>query len=81
MGDWLLACVIHADFPKVRNRVFKGEENMDNKDCCYEEMTKSVGGQSIPSEYHEQTYTNSYEEKRKGYDVNGLDQSGMKKGK
>lgn len=54
---------------------------MDNKDCCYEEMTKSVGGQSIPSEYHEEPMENKYEKSRKGYNANGLDQSGMKGGK
>lgn len=49
-----------------------GEQN-----CCYEEMTNSVGGQSEPSEYYNEPYRNSYENTRKGYNTNGLDQSGM----
>jgi hypothetical protein len=47
-------------------------------DCCYEQMSKSVGGQSIPAEYHEEPARNSYEDKRKGYNDDGLDWSGMK---
>lgn len=46
-------------------------------DCCYEEMTKGVGGQSMPSECWDEAPRNSYENSRKGYNVNGLDQSGM----
>jgi len=50
----------------------------DNKDCCYEEMTNKVGGQSQSQEYWNEPYVNSYENSRKGYNSNGLDQSGMK---
>lgn len=46
-------------------------------DCCYEEMTNGIGGQSIPSGYWNEPYCNNYENTRKGYDVNGLDQSDM----
>jgi hypothetical protein len=53
------------------------KKNHDEKECCYEEMTKAVGGQSQPSEYHDEPMRNSYEDTRKGYNVNGLDQSGM----
>lgn len=49
-----------------------------DKDCCYEEMSKKVGGQSIPQEYHEEAYRNKYEDGRKGWNANGYDQSGMK---
>lgn len=51
----------------------------DYDECCYEEMTKSVGGQSEPSEYHDEPMRNNYEQTRKGYDKNGLDWSGMEK--
>jgi len=51
---------------------------MDEKDCCYEEMSKKTGGQSMPSEIHDEPGENRYEESRKGYDKNGLDWSGMK---
>lgn len=52
---------------------------MDNKDCSYEEMTKSVGGQSVPSEIHDEPGENKYEEKRKSfYGPKGVDWSGMK---
>lgn len=57
---------------------------MKNKyydDCCYAEMTKGIGGQSIPSEYWNEPYCNEYEHMRKGYNMNGLDQSGMEKHK
>jgi hypothetical protein len=50
----------------------------DVDECCYEEMSKVVGGQSIPSEYHEEPMRNSYEQGRKGWNANGYDQSGMK---
>lgn len=46
-------------------------------DCCYEEMSHGTGGQSIPSEYWEEPIVNEYEKDRKGYDKDGLDQSGM----
>lgn len=52
----------------------------DNKDCCYEEMTKGVGGQSMPSEYHDEPMINSYENKRKSFmGDKGFDWSGMEK--
>ena len=50
----------------------------DYDECCYEEMTKTVGGQSQPQPYHDEPCRNEYEMSRKGYNVNGLDQSGMK---
>lgn len=50
----------------------------DEKECCYQQMTKTVGGQSQQSEYHNEPWCNQYEMTRKNYDVNGLDQSGMK---
>jgi hypothetical protein len=50
-----------------------------SKDCCYEEMTKTIGGQSQPQPYHEEPMRNEYENTRKGYNSNGLDKSGMKK--
>lgn len=50
----------------------------ESKECCYEEMTKSVGGQSEPSEYWNEPMQNSYETGRKGWNANGYDQSGMK---
>ena len=53
----------------------------DYDECCYKEMTKDVGGQSMPSEYHEEPMRNSYEQGRKGYNANGLDWSGMEKSK
>lgn len=52
-----------------------------NRDCCYEEMTKGIGGQSILSDYWDEPYCNDYEHTRKGYNMNGLDQSGMEKRK
>lgn len=53
----------------------------NEKECCYEEMTNKVGGQSQPQQYHDEPMRNSYENTRKGYNENGLDQSGMRKGK
>lgn len=50
----------------------------ESKECCYEEMSKSVGGQSQPQEYHEEPMRNTYEDSRKGWNANGYDQSGMK---
>jgi hypothetical protein len=49
----------------------------EEKNCSYEEMTKGVGGQSIPSEYWNEPMHNSYEDGRKGWNANGYDQSGM----
>jgi len=48
----------------------------DFDECCYEEMTKGVGGQSMPSEYHDEPLRNEWEMKR--WNSNGYDQSGMK---
>lgn len=51
----------------------------DDKECCYEEMSKGVGGQSIPSEYHNPPMINEYENSRKSfYGDKGVDWSGMK---
>ena len=49
----------------------------DYDECCYEEMTHGVGGQSQPSECWDEPMRNNYEQTRKNYNVNGLDQSGM----
>lgn len=54
------------------------EKHYEVGDCCYEEMSKGPGGQSQPSEYHEEPMRNSYENSRKGYNDNGLDWSKMK---
>ncbi len=49
------------------------------EDCCYEEMTKGIGGQSIPSDYFDEPMINSYENTRKSFmGPNGFDWSGMK---
>ena len=54
----------------------------NEKDCSYEDMTKSVGGQSIPSAYHDEPMRNGYENTRKSYyGDKGIDWSGMEKGK
>ncbi len=50
------------------------------EECCYEEMTKSVGGQSEPSEYWHEPPVNEYENARKSfYGPKGFDWSGMEK--
>ena len=50
------------------------------QDCCYEEMSSKVGGQSQPSEYWHESSRNEYENSRKGfYGPNGFDWSGMEK--
>ena len=46
----------------------------DYDECCYEEMSKSVGGQSQPQPYHDEPMRNDYENKRNAQ----FDQSGMK---
>ena len=57
-------------------------DKYQEEDCCYEHMTKGVGGQSIPSEYWHEPMVNNYEETRKGfYGKNGIDWSDMKKEK
>ena len=53
----------------------------NREDCCYEEMSHGIGGQSIESECWDEPYVNKYENSRKGYDMNGLDQSGMERRK
>ncbi len=45
------------------------------EDCCYEEMTSKVGGQSQPQDCFDEPYENKYEESRKRNE--GLDWSGM----
>jgi hypothetical protein len=47
------------------------------EECCYEEMTHGIGGQSIPSDCWDEPFCNVYEHGRKGYNSDGLDQSGM----
>ncbi len=85
MGDWLLLSVDHCTFPKLQNIIFDEEEDMakyekNERECCYEEMSKAVGGQSQPSEYHEEPMRNSYEDTRKSYyGDKGIDWSGMEK--
>ena len=46
----------------------------DIDECCYEEMTKAVGGQSMPQECHDEPMQNAYEKARNS----AFDQSGMK---
>ena len=48
-----------------------------SRDCSYEEMSKGVGGQSIPSECWEEPLHNKYEDERKGWNADGYDQSAM----
>lgn len=58
------------------------KSGVDYDECCYEEMTKSVGGQSIPSEYHDEPLRNEYENGRKVfYGKEGFDWSGMQRKK
>jgi hypothetical protein len=45
--------------------------------CCYEEMTHGIGGQSILSEYWDEPLCNNYEHKK--WNSDGYDQSGMEK--
>jgi hypothetical protein len=49
----------------------------DYDECCYEEMTKGIGGQSIESDYSDPPFRNQYELNK--WNSNGYDQSGMKK--
>lgn len=37
----------------------------EERDCSYEEMTKTVGGQSMEPDYHEDIEVNQYENTRK----------------
>lgn len=46
----------------------------DYDECCYEEMTKSVGGQSQPQPCYDEPMRNEYENARNSQ----FDQSGMK---
>jgi hypothetical protein len=46
----------------------------DVDECCYEEMSKAVGGQSQPQPYHDEPMRNAYENARNSQ----FDQSGMK---
>lgn len=36
-----------------------------DRECCYEKMTKSVGGQSQEADYHDEPCINNYENTRK----------------
>lgn len=54
------------------------KNSKDYDECCYQEMTNDVGGQSEPQPYHDEPLRNSYENGRKGWNANGYDQSGMK---
>lgn len=54
------------------------KNGVDVDECCYEEMSGKVGGQSQPQEYWNDPMRNSYENGRKGWNQNGYDQSGMK---
>lgn len=56
------------------------KNGIDIDECCYEEMSKGVGGQSEKSEYFNESYRNEYEDRRKShYGENGIDWSGMEK--
>ncbi len=57
------------------------KNGVDYDECCYQEMTHGIGGQSIPSEYLHPPMRNEYENTRKGYNASGLDQSGMERRK
>lgn len=53
--------------------------NSADKECCYEEITSSVGGQSQPQDCFDEPFCNDYEHSRKSfYGKNGVDWSGMK---
>lgn len=45
------------------------------KECCYEEMSKAVGGQSQPQACWDEPFRNSYENTRK--EGNNWNWSGM----
>lgn len=57
------------------------KNGIDVDECCYEEMSKGVGGQSIPSEYHNEPFRNAYENDRKGYKPDAWNWSGMRENK
>lgn len=54
------------------------KKGYDYDECCYEEMSKKVGGQSQPSECWDEPARNGYENDRKNWNAQGYDQSGMK---
>ena len=57
-------------------------DKFQHKDCSYEEMSKGVGGQSIPSDYWREPMINGYEDNRKSFmGEKGFDWSGMRKEK
>lgn len=51
------------------------KNGIDYDECCYEEMSHGVGGQSILSEYHDELLRNKYEMRK--WNSDGYDQSGM----
>ncbi len=51
------------------------KKGYDGDECCYEEMTDRVGGQSQPQPYWNEPIQNEYELKRKS----NFDQSGFRK--
>ena len=54
----------------------------NDKECCFEEMSKGPSGQSMPAVYDEAPMVNSYENSRKSFmGDKGFDWSGMEKGK
>jgi hypothetical protein len=69
-----LADAIGSVRPNKGNKMKKN--GVDYDECNYAEMTKSVGGQSQPQEYHDEPLQNAWEMKR--WNSNGYDQSGMK---
>jgi hypothetical protein len=57
-------------------------KGFDINDCCYEEMSHNIGGQSIESECWDEPMQNSYELNHKDfYGRNGFDWSGMRRSK
>lgn len=79
--DWLCTCRKCVSWTHWEDMEKSMKKNgYDYDECCYEEMTKGKAiGQSALSEYWDEPMRNSYEMDRKGYNANGLDQSGMKK--
>lgn len=57
-------------------RILPMNKNQRDKECCYEEMSHGIGGQSESSEYWHEPLQNEYE--RKKWNSDGYDQSGMK---
>ena len=57
-------------------------KNERDKECCFQEMSKGPSGQSMPPVYDEAPLINGYESTRKSFmGDNGVDWSGMEKGK